>query len=351
MGAIPPLPRPGRASLSAAPMGRALRGAARGAPLPLPPLLLLLALPRAPSDAAAPQSAPAGAAPLRCNVSLDSAPEHRWDAALRLFDPDFLRAAFFRILDLAVPEKVHAILRPIAEELAFSIHQEYAGEIRGLSNALGLNVGDGLLLNLAYEYSAFCTSIIAQDKNGNIYHGRNMDYAFGSILRKVTIEVDFLQNGKVKFKGTTFFGYVGLWTGQSPQKFTITADERDRGSWWENVIAGLVQRNSPVSWLIRTTLTKAEDFEAASFMLAETPIIADVYYIIGGTTSREGLVITRKRSGPEDIWPLDPSTGGWYLVETNYDHWTTPPPSDLRRYALLGGGWAQMPLFVEGTWL
>ncbi|XP_062992054.1 N-acylethanolamine-hydrolyzing acid amidase [Elgaria multicarinata webbii] len=307
------------------------RGPAWGALILLP----LLWLQQAPCSGAAPRiaagAAAAAASPLLCNVSLDVAPECRWDPVLRHFDPAFLRAAYARIIAEGVPKWVHAILKPIAEELENFVPQPFAGEIRGLCNALGLNVGDGLLFNLAYEATAFCTSIIAQDNNGNIYHGRNMDYAFGDILSKITIDVNFLKNGKVKFRGTTFFGYVGLWTGQSPNKFTISGDERGKGNWWENAIAAFLKRSTPVSWLVRTALSEAEDFEAAALMLSKTPIIADVYYIIGGTTPREGAVITRRRSGPEDIWPLDPLDGGWYRVETNYDHWTTPPPFDDRR--------------------
>ncbi|XP_007439758.1 N-acylethanolamine-hydrolyzing acid amidase [Python bivittatus] len=230
-----------------------------------------------------------------------------------------------------IPKWVHPILRSVAEEIESFVPQPYRGEIQGLSEVLGINVGDGLLLNMAYEFTAFCTSIVAQDKQGNIYHGRNMDYGFGDILRKLTIDVDFIKNGQVKFKGTTFFGYVGLWTGQSPHKFSVSGNERDMGYWWENAIAAFFAQYSPASWLIRTVLSEAEDFETAAFMLAKTPIIADVYYIIGGTSSREGAVITRSRRGAVDIWPLDPLTGGWYRVETNYDHWKDPPPFDDRR--------------------
>ncbi|XP_063166713.1 N-acylethanolamine-hydrolyzing acid amidase [Candoia aspera] len=298
--------------------------------------LLWLALPRGGTAARAGggggRRAPEpGVAPLLCNVSLDSAPELRWAPAARHFDPAFMRAVTYRIIDKAIPKWVHAVIRPIAEEIESYVPQPYRGEIQGLSEALGINVGDGLLLNLAYEFTAFCTSIIAEDKQGNIYHGRNMDYDFGDILRKITIDVDFIKNGQVKFKGTTFLGYVGLWTGQSPHKFSISGNERDVGYWWENAIAAFLARYTPASWLIRTVLSEAEDFDTAILMLSKTPIIADVYYIIGGVTSREGAVITRKRRGPVDIWPLDPLTGGWYRVETNYDHWRNPPPFDNRR--------------------
>lgn len=136
---------------------------------------------------------------------------------------------------------------------------------------------------------------------------------------------------QIAFTGTTFIGYVGLWTGQSPHKFTISGDERDRGWWWENMIAALFQRHSPISWLIRTTLSESKNFETAVEKLAKTPLIADVYYIVGGVSPKEGVVITRNRDGPADVWPLDPLSGEWFRVETNYDHWEPPPKKDDRR--------------------
>ena len=59
------------------------------------------------------------------------------------------------------------------------------------------------------------------------------------------------------------------------------------------------------------TLSESENFEAAIYKLAKTPLIADVYYIVGGTSPKEGVVITRNRGGPADIWPLDPLNGAW----------------------------------------
>lgn len=44
----------------------------------------------------------------------------------------------------------------------------------------------------------FCTSIVAQDTKGNIYHGRNLDYPH-NILRNLTINVIFQKNGVVRW--------------------------------------------------------------------------------------------------------------------------------------------------------
>ncbi|XP_036192695.1 N-acylethanolamine-hydrolyzing acid amidase isoform X1 [Myotis myotis] len=293
-------------------------------PAPALALLLLWAGTGVPAAAAPP-------APPLFNVSLDAAPELRWLPVLQHFDLDFVRSAMAHILGDKVPKWVHAVMRVAVGELEGSLPQPYADEIRGMCDALGFSLADCILINLAYESTAFCTSIVAQDSKGHIYHGRNLDYPFGDFLRKMTMDVQFLKNGQVAFTGTTFIGYVGLWTGQSPYKFTISGDERDKGWWWENAIAAFFQRHSPISWLIRTTLSESENFEAAVDKLAKTPLIADVYYIVGGMSPREGVVITRDRRGPADIWPLDPLNGAWFRVETNYDHWKPAPARDDRR--------------------
>ncbi|XP_014993995.2 N-acylethanolamine-hydrolyzing acid amidase isoform X2 [Macaca mulatta] len=233
----------------------------------LPLLLLLLA--EAGLSAASPPAAP------RFNVSLDAAPELRWLPVLRHYDLDLVRAAMAQVIGDRVPKWVHVLIGKVVLELEHFLPQPFTGEIRGMCDFLNVSLADCLLVNLAYESSAFCTSIVAQDSRGHIYHGRNLDYPFGNVLRKLTVDVQFLKNGQ--------------------------------------------------------TLNESENFEAAVGKLAKTPLIADVYYIVGGTSPQEGVVITRNRDGPADIWPLDPLNGAWFRVETNYDHWKPAPKRDDRR--------------------
>ncbi|XP_075058725.1 N-acylethanolamine-hydrolyzing acid amidase-like isoform X2 [Mixophyes fleayi] len=271
-------------------------------------------------------------APPRYNISLDLPNDQRWEPILRHYNYTYLRQTIDYLFQTTLPKWAHAIIRPLAEvDLVFLVHEPYAGEIKGISRTLGVSVGDIVALNLCYESAAYCTSIIAQDEKGNIYHGRNLECPFPDLLRNLTMDLDFIRDGKIAYTGTTLIGYVGLWTGQSPYKFTVTGNARERGEWWENAISAFLKRSSPVSWLIRDTLNDAKDFQAAALQLSKTPIIAEIYYIMGGTQPREGLVITRNRNGPADLWPLDPLRGEWFRVETNYDHWNTPPPSDDRR--------------------
>uniref|UniRef100_A0A3P8W6T3 N-acylethanolamine-hydrolyzing acid amidase n=1 Tax=Cynoglossus semilaevis TaxID=244447 RepID=A0A3P8W6T3_CYNSE len=271
--------------------------------------------------------------PPTLNISLDEDPELRWNPLLTVFDTDFLKKAAAEIIDSTVPKWVHHAVAPVVKVLDLFIPQPYAGEIRGLASHFGGSLSDIIILNFAYEMTAFCTSIVAQDTKGNIYHGRNLDYPH-NILRNLTINVIFQKNGVVLYQGTTFAGYIGLWTAQSPNKFTVSGDQRGSEhwrNWWKNAVSALLLRRSPVSWLVRETMEVAEDFKDAVMRLSKIPIITGVYYIVGGVRAGEGVVITRDRKGPADIWPLEPVNGEWFRVETNYDHWRPPPEMDHRR--------------------
>ena len=45
-----------------------------------------------------------------------------------------------------------------------------------IANATGLPQGEVVLYNVFYEVFTFCTSIVAQDEAGHLYHGRNLDF-------------------------------------------------------------------------------------------------------------------------------------------------------------------------------
>uniref|UniRef100_A0A1A8DCR0 N-acylethanolamine-hydrolyzing acid amidase n=1 Tax=Nothobranchius kadleci TaxID=1051664 RepID=A0A1A8DCR0_NOTKA len=266
-------------------------------------------------------------------VNLDDEPEVRWLPLKKVFNVDYLNKVAAQIIDSTVPKWVHQAVKPLVKALDKYVPQPYAGEIRGMSTVMGADLANIIMLNFAYEMTAFCTSILAQDVNGNVYHGRNLDYPH-PVLKNLTTNIVFRKNGKVAYLGTSFAGYVGLWTGQSPYKFTVSGDQRGTEhwwNWWRNFMSAFLFHRSPVSWALRETLEKAEDFQDAVMRLSRTPLIAGVYYIVGGVRPREGVVITRDRVGPVDIWPLEPLTGGWFRVETNFDHWLPAPSGDHRR--------------------
>ncbi len=97
-------------------------------------------------------------------------------------------------------------------------------ELKGIADAADINLGDIVISNLIYDLTAyggifnyflnivskyflniififsFCTSIIATKQNGQIIHGRNLDYGYSSYLKNATYLAKFVRNGEVKVK-------------------------------------------------------------------------------------------------------------------------------------------------------
>jgi N-acylethanolamine-hydrolysing acid amidase len=102
--------------------------------------------------------------------------------------------------------------------------------MKGIAASAGVALGDVVALNLAYELSALCTSIVASTEDGTLLHGRNLDFGDGSqfteTLQNLTIHVEFQLDGQVVFESATYAGYVGILTGKGNKyKNNLPRDE------------------------------------------------------------------------------------------------------------------------------
>jgi hypothetical protein len=216
--------------------------------------------------------------------------------------------------------------------------QELALEIQGCAEAVGVSYGWLTMLNLGYEVSDACTSIIAQSDDGKIYHARNLDFwdgmGFTASLKELAFQANFQKGGVDFFHITTFSGFVGVLSGLKPGAFSMTIDTRfypdGVTELFYEVIAAIVEKNaSLVTFLAREVFMNENNFESALDNLSDGELIADVYYIVAGISAGEGAVISRNRQNATDIWRLN-SPSRWFEVQTNYDHWEQPPWFDNR---------------------
>ncbi|KAI0209794.1 N-acylethanolamine-hydrolyzing acid amidase [Lamellibrachia satsuma] len=264
-------------------------------------------------------------------INLDLPEQERWNAVVSDFKYDA------KFLNTILAELMPKDLVPLVEKIATGVDKylpsPFADEIRGIAKGLGVPVGEVVIANIIYDLTAFCTSIVAQDSHGHIWHGRNLDYRYTAILRNITIVAHFQKSGKTLYSAVTYAGYVGILTGQKPNSFTITTDARHKGEdFWKNALVAILDRNASfLSFLIRQTLQESRSYTEAVIKLGYSITIAPAYYIVGGIHRGQGVVITKDRLAPRDIWFLDSNQGRWYLVETNYDHWEEPPTTDNRR--------------------
>lgn len=280
--------------------------------------------------------------PKTYTINLDLPPQERWKQVAQDYSQGIV--ALLNEIKKMVPPEAITLIDIIGKDVRKYLPYPYNEEILGIAASIkGVTVGEIVLGNTLYEVTAFghggkaeakaCTSIIAEALNGTIFHGRNLDYSFGSALRDLTIVVNFQQGGKTVYTGTTFAGMVGLLSGMKPYGYTITLDERDQGRLWMNALESMLAGTHGIAALhIRDVLSNSSmTYDDAVRILAYKPLIAPCYIIVGGTKPRQGVVITRDRISAVNLWFIDAFNDKWFLVETNYDHWVLPPPDDNRR--------------------
>uniref|UniRef100_A0A3B4YTE9 Acid ceramidase n=1 Tax=Seriola lalandi dorsalis TaxID=1841481 RepID=A0A3B4YTE9_SERLL len=207
------------------------------------------------------------------------------------------------------------------------------------------NLGEVVLFNIFYEVFTVCTSIVAEDNKGNLFHGRNLDFGLfmgwdvknkswiiSEKLKPLVVNLDFKRNNQTVFKSTNFAGYVGMLTGIKPHIFTLTMNERfslDGG--YIGILEWILGKRDGMwmSFLTRSVLENAHSYEEAKTRLAQTKLLAPAYFILGGNQTGQGCIITRSRLLSIDM--IDLKLGRWYVLETNYDHWEEPLFLDDRR--------------------
>ncbi|XP_076456675.1 N-acylethanolamine-hydrolyzing acid amidase-like [Babylonia areolata] len=308
-------------------------------PAAITTLLVALALPLPLPLCCTPLSRPSDPQPVKTyNVDLNSDPRQRWNEVLH--DHRHYVPAILDMIRSFIPQDVLPLAEQIAEDIENLIPSPFAQEITGIANYWGMNVGDMILLNIIYDITAYCTSVVAQDGNRVIWHARNLDYESSDLLRNLTISVNFRHGNKTLYQAVTVAGYAGVLTGQRPHGFTVSVDQRGSkkhrlGPWWENELTAILYKSSSfVTFLIRQTLEETQRFSEAVLKMSTTVIHAPVYIIVGGASQGEGVVITRDRVAALDRFYLNPLQGRWYVLETNYDHWLPAPAFDSERRAV-----------------
>jgi len=276
-------------------------------------------------------------------VNLDLPPEDRYTALINKIVNthgwEYSYASVENYWD-TLPGAIQDYMMLVSANLEAYLPEEYARELLGVERVI-ISLGYGnqlplaeiLALNLLYEWSTACTSIIVEDGKGQMWHARNMDWNFGgNSLFNISYIVDFQANGSTVYTGVQWVGYLGILSGAN-KWFTVTVDQREHyepGIVFGNMDAIKMGAQS-VGFELRETLASDRSFNAALIDLAQNYIAAPVYYNMGGSQTGQGVVITRNREGnTTNLWnwgagpqPCCPNIQNWYLVETNWDHWTT----------------------------
>jgi N-acylethanolamine-hydrolysing acid amidase len=195
----------------------------------------------------------------------------------------------------------------------------YSEELKGIAEVLNQPVGKVALLQLAYESSTCCTSIVTNGPDGKPIHFRSMDWTMPSLM-PLTLNVQFMKDNKIVFTGTTWCGYVGLLTGMRHDGYAISINYRrcKDGSLLSNLWSA-VTSCFPISFLVREVLETFDNYKDAVTALTKTDLIAPCYITVSGINRNEGTIITRNRYISEN--PLVLNSNNPFIIQTNNDHW------------------------------
>ncbi len=226
-----------------------------------------------------------------------------------------------------------------------SYDPEFAAEVEAVAQLLEVPTSHVFWLNVMYEAYTYCTSIVVQDENNFVFHGRNLDYDFTTPIAKVSYQINYYKDGKIAFRTNVLGGFIGFITAEKPGIFSISANQRtspnvNKMKVWDRILGRGINylelffnKRTNLLMNVRRVVETAESYQEAIDMLTNNTSIAPAYYIVSGVKSNEGAVITMGRDGLYDLTTLNVENGTWFLVQTNYDRDLPDPKSDNRRVA------------------
>lgn len=280
-------------------------------------------------------------------INLDLPPEVRWNKlvtdkrkelnatlnVIKNLTNSFFRGTFIWLVDKVLPFIIKSLPEP------------YSTEIASIAKVTKIPLGEIILYNIFYEVFTFCTSVIVQDYKGNLYHGRNLDFGIfmgwdtknhtwkiTEAIQRTTVQIEFYKENQLLYKSVGFAGYVGIITAIKPKHFTLTINERFKlNGGYIGILEWILGDHSShwMGFLSRDVMENSPNYTTAMKTLATSKLIAPVYFILGGIKKGEACIITRDRgTNKADILSME---NGWYVLQTNYDHWNKPPFYDDRR--------------------
>jgi hypothetical protein len=232
-------------------------------------------------DEPVPDHPAAGQVP-RFVINLDLPAAERWNEVIDRFRPQLVQSdrEITRFLHSSVGRIKGGFLESMASGILRTYNAfggvYYGAELAAISARCGIGLGRLIMIQLVYEVSAACTSVI-HDFYGVPLLARNMDWELpGLDLRQLTVELEFVRQGQLVFKAASWAGCVGIFTGcaMGPHRgFAISVNYRVAGgTLWQNIKKG-IGRGWPVSFLVREVLESAPNYATARSWLANSPVM------------------------------------------------------------------------------
>jgi len=225
-----------------------------------------------------------------------------------------LLSTYLKELDLGPIKTYRGVIETVAN---WTLPNSLNREITDLSEILGIDRSDLLLINLYYDLTnAFfrlnempsltdlpgaifdifskarpyaCTSFAFTGSDGTPWHARNLDWwSDGRLLASESVLLDYQTSSGAKFSVLGWPGMVGAFTGIRKGAFTVSLNTVLSE---EKLTMGL-----PLPMLIRQVLEECSNYAEAVKQLSETKTLSDGLLMVTGTKAGEMVVIERTPS-------------------------------------------------------
>lgn len=146
-------------------------------------------------------------------------------------------------------------------------------ELRGLAEGAEIPLDDLEIGNFIPELMHCSGFSIANSatKNGELLHGRVLDYAIGWRLQEHAVLVVAEPDGGVPFVNVTYAGFIGSVTGMNLARVSIgEMGGRGEGHW----------EGTPMALLVREALETAHSLEEAFLVFRNRPRTCQYFYVI-----------------------------------------------------------------------
>jgi len=272
------------------------------------------------------------------DINLDASYQERWAQIIDDFYPQF--QAFLAQLNISDhSQKLLSLLDKFDYPIMEVYNKEYAREVKAIAEYANISFTEAIVLNFIYDISAQCTSLVVQDPQGNVFHGRNLDFPYAPELSNMLFHGRFWRDGKILYEAISLAGYLGVITGMKPGAYSFSIDDYSipgEATRIENItdvvfgLAQLLRRKLSPTYVVRKGFETIDDYDGFVEYLKETDTLSRAFYIVAGVKPGQGTVITKFRNRVQNQTSLSDEKGRWHVVQSNY-RGDIPDPADDNR--------------------
>lgn len=224
----------------------------------------------------------------------------------------------------------------VCEALEKVGRRDFVQELQAAAKLGNVRLQDLLLLNLGYESSCGCTTILGLQSDGHVIMGRTLDWVDSRELVELTIEIHFIRSRsrQLLYKATSWAGYFGILTAMRPKQYCVSVNHRVTSSGLEKrgAGAGVAERGFamiedfhwPVGYAVRYVLENFDDYRTAVNSLSNLPLLGPAYFLVAGV-GENGILLTRDEKGLMYPVQLLSTSSAMTVCEADALHQVTHP--------------------------